>query len=240
VELTNGCGCCTNTSDIASALDSLARDEHCDLIVLEASGASDPAVLAHVVHAHPLFHLDRAVTVVHANALLSDENNVWMNNALRQHLAVADCIIVSGADALSRNDVDCVIKNASHLAPGRTVEMSGLHEPASHVLVPGALRGTHLSMDADEGRHVNTYVTTVSQQNVLTKTDLVQALKDARPGLVRAKGRLILDGTYYLVQVSGHSVDVRETEGGPTSITLISQHEDDLHELRALINRSAS
>ena len=71
VELTNGCGCCERTAELADSLAALADDPSCDLIVLEASGAADPLAIAQVIAADPSLRLDRIVAVTNAAHLVT-------------------------------------------------------------------------------------------------------------------------------------------------------------------------
>ncbi len=238
VELTNGCGCCVSTTDLALALDELVNAGECDLIVLEASGSADPTVLAHVVHANGSLCLNRTVVAVHGETLLSASRAAWTNRNLETHLSVADCIVVTNCDALSEVDVKTALQEAAVRAPGRTVNQSSMEQLASHVLAPSAPRGTHLSVNFIENQHVNLCVQTVEQHMPVVMGDLLREIECARPGLVRAKGRLSIDGKCMLVQVTPHSVNFSETQEGPTSITLISEKVEDTTVICRLLTKA--
>jgi len=240
VELTNGCGCCATTSDLAESLDSLARQGDCDLIVLEASGAADPAVLAHVVAANESLRLDRVVAVVDAKAVLSPASRAWSGDVLDRQLTNCDCAIVSGCDALPDEEAERAMHEVVVLAPGRTVERSGLDRPASHVLTPGAVRGAHPTVLSSANQHVDLSVVTVGQAGAVSRTELIAAVEAARPGLVRAKGRLLLDGCHVSVHVTLTSVDITDAEEGDTGLTMISVAPSDVEGLVGLLARSVS
>lgn len=238
VELTNGCGCCASSSDLAGSLDALAHGGDCDLIILEASGAADPTVLAHVVLANGALRLDRVVTVVNGAALLPGATSGVFGGVLERQMAVADCIVVSGCDKMPESDVERAVEEAARLAPGRTVTRSGFGFPASRVLMPGSVRGARLPADQSGGGHHQMHVTTVEQTCEIPLSALVPALEQARPGLVRAKGRLVVDGRRVHVQVTPHSIDVADADEGPTAITLISLDQSDVENLVGLISPS--
>ena len=82
------------------------------------------------------------------------------------------------------------------------------------------------------------HVTTVEQTCEIPLSALVPALEQARPGLVRAKGRLVVDGRRVHVQVTPHSIDVTDADEGPTAITLISLDQSDVENLVGIISPS--
>lgn len=228
VDLTNGCGCCATTSDLAESLDSLARQDDCDLIVLEASGAANPEVLAHVVVANPALKLDRVVAVVNGEVLLSLAGRGWFSETVEQQIASSDCLVVSGCDALSESEVESALREAATRAPGRTVEQSGLDRPASHVLVPGAVRGASLPVKGLGDQHKDLSIVTVQPTCSVPRDVFLSVITGSRPGLLRAKGRLILDGHEVLVQVTPTSVEVSDADEGPLGVTLISNDPSDV------------
>ena len=234
VELSNGCGCCTTTSDVASALAVLARRGDCDLIVLEASGAADPATLAQVVHADRALRLDRIVTVVDGGTLLGAPG--VHDTTLDRQLSVADCVVVSGCDRLTQEESESALGEAARRAPGRTVTASGVGHTASLVLVPGSPRGTHLPVGATESQHAELCVTTLRVTRDVTRVMLVAALERARPGLVRVKGTMTVDGEPVTVQVTPRSIDITAAEQRSTGVTLISLQEGDVEELLRLLS----
>jgi hypothetical protein len=83
-------------------------------------------------------------------------------------------------------------------------------------------------MPADAGTvHRDLAVITVDQHRELTMTELRAALEASKPGLVRAKGRLAIDGRQHLVQLTPDSIDITEPSPGPAPITLISIEPED-------------
>lgn len=231
VELTNGCGCCTTSDDLAVSLDVLASGGDCDLIVLEASGAADPQVLMHIVAANQALRLDRVVTVVSALALSADVLNARTFDNFDRQIASANCIVVSGCDAVTGAEVELALNEAARRAPGRVVVRSGLDHVASEILMPGSLRGACPFTDGPTEQHTDLCVVTVTPASDVKYEDFESALERARPALVRAKGRLIVDGRTVRLQVTPQSITIEDCETGPTGVTLIAtdrQHVDDL------------
>lgn len=226
VELTNGCGCCSATSDLASALSGLVRGGDCDLVVVEASGAADPAVLEHVVRAETAAHLDRVVTVVNGRMLLEPPGP--HAETVERQLMFADCVVVSGCDLLDADEETRACGLAAARAPGRTVTASGAGRPAGRVLAPGSARGTRLPVGIDGPGHGDMCVRTVTDLGDMPRDRFVRALEGARPGLVRVKGRTTLDGHAVLVQMTPHSTVITSAEPGPAGVTFIARTAADM------------
>jgi G3E family GTPase len=236
VELTNGCGCCATTTDIARALDDLARVDDCDLIVLEASGAADPRVLAHVIAANPLLTLNRVVTVVAARTLLNGQHAVSFDVNFERQIAIANNIVVSGCDELTNDEMEDARQQASSRAPGRTVHMSGVHDPASGVLTPEAVRGAYPMVDDSPNQHSTLHVSTVNATRLVSMNDLHRALERTRPGIVRVKGHLNIDGQIMSVQATAQSVVIGEAPGGAHGITFIGTDSASVDDLVQLVS----
>lgn len=65
ISLTNGCACCTVSTDLTRTLIDLAqREDPPDAIVLEASGLADPRGIAQVALSNPSLRLDGVLTLV--------------------------------------------------------------------------------------------------------------------------------------------------------------------------------
>jgi len=63
-ELLNGCICCTLVGPFLSAITEVIKTYHPDRILIEASGAADPAALALMVSAHPQLRRDAVLSVI--------------------------------------------------------------------------------------------------------------------------------------------------------------------------------
>lgn len=245
VELTNGCGCCERTTELAETLAELADDPTCDLIVLEASGAADPLGLAQVVAADPSLRLDRIVAVSTAADLAATAQSEAalpepVSSIARRQIDSAHCVIVSACDLVEANVAAAAVERAEQLAPGRTVTASSRLAPATHVLLPTARRGAR-PLPANAGAvHRDLFVSTLEQRHEPTMTELRSVLEASRPGLVRAKGRLRIGGEHYLVQLTPQSTDISRTGPGPTRLTVISIEQADAQHLIDLIDPPAS
>jgi G3E family GTPase len=63
-ELVNGCICCTLVGPFATAVTELVSAYHPDRILIEASGAADPAAIALMISSHPLLYRDGVISIV--------------------------------------------------------------------------------------------------------------------------------------------------------------------------------
>jgi cobalamin biosynthesis protein CobW len=109
VSLKNGCICCSLQGDLLRTLLTLTRRRPCpDAIVIETSGASDPASIVRALLDPVVFAatpLDTVVSVVDARqvadrpALLDDP--LW-----RSQLRASDFVIVAKADLVTRSELE--------------------------------------------------------------------------------------------------------------------------------------
>ena len=164
VELTNGCGCCERTVDLAAVLGELGADPDCDLIVLEASGAADPLGLAQVVAADATLALDRIVAVVSAAQLDGRSRVEPVASMIERQIDSAHSVVLSGCDLVSDEVADAALDGIVERAPGRPVERSspsGAGEPRA--AADGAARGEARPAGA-VGVHRELHVVTVTQR----------------------------------------------------------------------------
>lgn len=63
-ELLNGCICCTLVGPFISAIEEVIKTYHPDRIIIESSGAADPASIALMVENHPLLFRDGVAVVI--------------------------------------------------------------------------------------------------------------------------------------------------------------------------------
>lgn len=239
IVLVNGCGCCDQTSDLAESLEYLARNENCDLIVLEGSGASDPWSLSHIVEASPFVHLNRIVSVIDERDI---QTTLEMQDDARcrelQRRESAHCIVISHCDQLSERECNELIALLALELPGRTITTSSLTSPAWRVLLPASPIGARPLPALPESLHEDLHVVTVRQEKSISRHAFMSALQRSRPGLVRAKGLLNIDGDAFQVQVTRSTVMIDPHHGkfDIGSITLISNQPKDCLLLTSLIN----
>ena len=238
IELMNGCGCCEQTAELAATLDALANDTGTDLVVLEASGVADPLALAHIVEANQRLHLDRIVAVVDAAAMALQLEDLLLSPIIGRQIEAAHSIVLTHGDLLGADELDAAVRRVIEQAPGRVVTTSTLAVPAIEALTPAALQGAHPWPTAAALNH-QLVTLALRQTNGVARHALLEALSDARPELVRAKGRLKLDGALHLVQMTPTSIviepDPTPMSGRDCGLTLIATGHAATRELISLL-----
>ena len=152
----------------------------------------------------------------------------------------AHCVIVSACDLVDDAAATAAVERATQLAPGRTVTRSSRQAPATHVLLPGAPRGARPAPANAGAMHRELAVVTLDQRHEPTMGELRSALEASRPGLVRAKGGLVIEGQRYLVQLTPQSIDIVVAPPGPTGLTVIAVEHSDARSLIDLISPAAA
>ncbi len=238
IVLMNGCGCCDQTADLAQSLEEMARDEACDFIVLEASGAGDPWALSHIIEASPFVHLDRIVYVIDEREVraLRDEDDYTMQRQ-GQRRESAHCVVISHCDELTQSERDELIDCLATQLPGRTIVCSSLREPSWQAMLPTHPVGARpISFEIDSS-HEQLAVVTVSQKKVVSRSVLMDAFQLSRPGLLRAKGVLCIDGVAHRVQLTPRTESFEPCSNNFSGgkVTLIARRIEDLERVLACI-----
>lgn len=63
-ELLNGCICCTLVGPFVNAIDEIIDTLHPNRIIIEASGAADPAAIALMIDSHPRLQRDGVISII--------------------------------------------------------------------------------------------------------------------------------------------------------------------------------
>jgi G3E family GTPase len=235
IELTNGCGCCQATTDLADALARAASDpDRPDLVVLEASGSADPLALAQVVEATPPVHLDRIVTVVDAGAIEHQLTEPGVGAVVDRQLDAAHTVIVSHTDRVTDADLARVVNTMKARAPGRVVVVSSPDRPATEALTLVGQRGARPTPGGGDVHH-DFATATIEPTEPVKRAVLERALARHQGGVVRAKGRVRTDEGHVTVQVSATSLTVAPTEPGPCGLTLVATSDGVIEALRSIL-----
>ncbi len=221
VELTNGCGCCVAgaAAELAERLDQVAGGA--DLVVLEASGLADPPALAQVIEARQGLRLDRIVAVADARAVGRLLELEAVGPLLRRQLAVAEAVILSHVDDVSAEERAATTESIAALAPGTPVVTSSLATPAHRVLVPGFRVGA--AIPAASGPVSAQPITrSFGASSPVLADDLLAVIDRHRSRLLRAKGRVLLDGRPTLIQLTPSGLTCIPGEPGPLGLTVVA------------------
>lgn len=184
--LDNGCICCSLSGGVARALCEITeRDVPVDAVLVEASGVSDPAGIAHVANAVDGISLDCIVTVVDAAEIA--EKAEW-SELLKRQVAPANLVLLNKTDLISKHEVDAIAARLGRLAPRAQILRT------SHCAVPPvvifeaastpALDGTEHSNHHDHGFTTMLFCA----EQPIERADIEVLLNDMPSGILRLKG----------------------------------------------------
>ena len=105
ISLTNGCACCTVSSDLTRTLIDIAqRAERPDALVLEASGLADPRGIAQVALSNPALRLDGIITLVDAVGHEASRQTPAAAWTVDNQIDAADLLVLTKTDAAGPQD----------------------------------------------------------------------------------------------------------------------------------------
>lgn len=192
ISLTNGCACCTVSTDLTRTLIDLAqRADLPDAIVLEASGLADPRGIAQVALSNPSLRLDGVLTLVdavqHAETACAPE----LRPTIDHQADAADLIVLTKTDEASPSQTQAARCLLAKRHPGKTV-VEAVHGdlPVSLVLGLGSLRDFKAE-PAAPWDHAQAFDTCALRSvAALDQERLREFLEQLPPTLLRAKGVL--------------------------------------------------
>lgn len=142
VEMSNGCVCCTLRDDLLKAVESLAKEEKYDAIVIETTGISEPVPIAQTfsfvdeesgIDLSKYARLDTMVTVVDASEFLknfssqeslkdrgevADEHDVrTIVDLMTEQVEFCDIIVVNKTELIDSESLEIVRKILTGLNP---------------------------------------------------------------------------------------------------------------------------
>lgn len=148
-ELSNGCICCERQDDLESEVARLAAERDFDVLVVEASGISEPEPIARLFltesRAAAVYDLDTLVTVVDANLFVEtfgDRERVERQTApgdddrplsdlLVEQVEVANVILLNKTDLVDESDHDRAAELIGALNPGAEI-IRTVHSRVDH------------------------------------------------------------------------------------------------------------
>ena len=212
IELTNGCICCAPGNSLADTLyDILERPTTPSMIVIEASGAADPSVVAGYSHARGLRPGGTIVLVDAVNAPRTAHDPL-VARTFRRQLDAADLLVVTktdSADAQVDESLRILGESTAPVIHGRPTTLRELI-----VDDPKTIENTTAQHDS--------FATETIGDGTLTDAGAIREWLDADDRIVRAKGVITFaDGARSLVQVVGTFVHVGPTDLAPTGLVVI-------------------
>ena len=120
ISLANGCMCCSLSGGFASAIATiLARAEHLDAIIVEASGVAEPGKIAQYGQMFGL-PLDGVLVVVDAEQIRAQALNKYVGDTVLRQLGQADLML------LNKTDLAPDLRRGPKLASGAWRRRAGL------------------------------------------------------------------------------------------------------------------
>ena len=215
IEFTNGCICCAPGSSLADTLFTiLERRQPPSMIVVEASGAADPSVIAGYSHLRGLRPGGTVVLVDSVNARRTAADPLMSRTFARQ-VSVADLLVLTKTDDPSA-EVEATralvrtVNADSPLVASSPTELAELLVENPRIQVP------------DIAVH-DRFVTETIDHDRFDDPTAIKEYLSRTPGMVRAKGIVrLVDGTDVLVQAVGATVSIVPTGLDPTGLVVIS------------------
>ncbi|SPA22573.1 Cobalamin synthesis protein [Cupriavidus taiwanensis] len=212
IELENGCICCSIGGRLAEALVAIAaRAQRPQLLVIEASGVSDPLRIAQVGLLDPAFRLNAVLVAVDVTSVDDSLRDPLVGDMVRRQVMGASVVALTKGDLAGAEAVARAGATAAGLAPHATVLTARSGElPMSVFLDAGVLPapGSAALLDGSgwqrgvvDGGHAGIRSMAYQTPRSFDKTRLRQALATVPVRLLRAKGLVRLDADPRLHEV---------------------------------------
>ncbi|MDC2857008.1 CobW family GTP-binding protein [Delftia sp. DT-2] len=122
LQLENGCICCSIGGRLAEALAAVgARPDRPDLLVIEASGVSDPVRIAQVGMLDPALQLNAILVVVDVQAVDEQLCDPLVGDMVRRQISGATALVLTKADLAGACATEKVAARVAGMAPGAVV-----------------------------------------------------------------------------------------------------------------------
>jgi G3E family GTPase len=212
INLENGCVCCSIGGRLVEALLAISsRTDAPDLLIIEASGVSDPVRIAQIGLLDRAFRLDGIVVLVDAERVGETLADPYVGDIAQRQIAGATAIVLNKMDLLGESAREAVKARIEALAHSRVIV------EATHAAVPlGLIFEGHVQ----PARPIGTMPLSPSPtprdlcsfsfvtDAYLSRKKLKDALRSFSAKLLRAKGfvRLESDGALHELHVVGNRV----------------------------------
>lgn len=196
ISLTNGCACCTVSSDLTRTLIDIAqRPDRPDALVLEASGLADPRGIAQVALANPALRLDGVITLVDAAHHGESRQSAQAAWTVDHQIDAADLLVLTKTDLASAAELDAV-RALLHARHPDTPVLTAMHGdlPADVLLGVHSARDPRQAPPASWEHAAGFAAWCLQSQRPLDDARLRAFLAALPPALLRAKGVLQLAG----------------------------------------------
>ncbi|MFM0550387.1 GTP-binding protein [Paraburkholderia sediminicola] len=211
INLENGCVCCSIGGRLVEALLAISsRTDAPDLLIIEASGVSDPVRIAQIGLLDRAFRLDGIVVLVDAERVEETLADPYVGDIAQRQIAGATAIVLNKMDLLGEPAGEAVKARVEALAHSRVIV------EATHAAVPlGLIFEGHaparpigaMPLSASPAPRDLCSFSFVTDA-YLSRKKLKDALRSFSAKLLRAKGfvRLESDGALHELHVVGNRV----------------------------------
>ena len=207
IALANGCVCCTiGDNFLRTLLETLKLNPQPDHIVVEASGVADPARIAEIAAVEKDLTLDGVIVLADAAGLDAQVSDARLLDTVERQIDSADMVILNKADLVSdavlARSRDWIVRRRPNLPIAR----------AQQANVPFELLFGIEKQKSDVGHkheHDIPFETRAFETDqIVSKSDVEDALRRLAPHIVRAKGVLKTgDESWSLLQMVGERID---------------------------------
>ena len=197
ISLTNGCICCTIRDDLLTEVLRLFEKpiipEH---IIIEASGISDPSLIAHTFlmpAMQGVVEVDSIISLVDADQTLALDEQ--FKDLAQRQIRVADLILINKIDLVNESKLEKVrqyIKNT--VAKTRIIETINGKAPL-HVLLGTKTFDSTKTQSSAKGTDPEFQTWTYQNDNQFTFMALRKAIEDFPSSIYRVKGFIHLEST---------------------------------------------
>lgn len=192
VTLANGCACCSVAGDLGKALDGMARARTPpDYVVIEASGAADPARIAALAHS-PGLAPGATIVLAESGTIAKRARDKFVGRLVRRQLAAADLLVLNKIDIADSDSLRAARSLIETEAPAARVIETSYAAVAPDLVLGAAGRAGAFVCDTPEQDASAIFE---SHRWTTAKAVDIRALRDALAALpatvVRAKGVVV-------------------------------------------------
>jgi G3E family GTPase len=218
VELLGGCVCCSLAGEFGEAIAELLEKAKPEWIVIETTGAAEPAALAHdIAENMPGVRLDAIAAVVDADAMVRFPR---LGHTGREQIELADIVIINKTDLVSPGDragVHAAVRQLNGRALVLEAEQCGIDTGILFGIERNAQAGAHKTHDI--GFEYFDY----TAEEKLDHGKFLQFLESLPGEIYRSKGFVVTEkGSFLMNYVAGRS-GLEEFDAGRTGLVFIGK-----------------
>lgn len=195
VSLTNGCICCTIRDDLMTeVLNLLAKEAPPEHIIIETSGVSDPALVAHTFQMQAMqgvVEVETIISVVDADQAMSLKGE-FLDLAIRQ-IQVADLLVLNKIDLASASKKTALKTFIREKAPNARILEAIMGRVSINLILNEARFDPNQLPENTKSHHLEFETWTYTSDEQFTFMAIRKALEKLPKSIYRAKGFLQLE-----------------------------------------------